>query len=167
VTSTPGRPGPTVLRIRAVRWLAAELIPFGFLAIGVLIFWRWWPGATLGFLIAVIAGVPLTVLFLYKVLGAAVAWIWPIVLVTLASTSFNAAAIHAAVSPPKTGTKVVVTSTWWLVGCGLAIVLAIIVALAAGSGERWLRRNRAGLPRNKFEAFARSRGTMARLWLPQ
>ncbi len=45
--------------------------------------------------------------------------------------------------------------------------LAVIVALAVANGERWMRHNGCNLPRNKFEAYARPRGTLARLWLPR
>jgi hypothetical protein len=37
------RPSPTILRVVAVRWLTAELIPFGCLAIGFMITRAWEP----------------------------------------------------------------------------------------------------------------------------
>jgi hypothetical protein len=37
VLDRPARPGRTILRVAAVRWLVAELIPFGCLAAGFVI----------------------------------------------------------------------------------------------------------------------------------
>jgi hypothetical protein len=171
VTSAPGRaerPGLTFLRIPAIRWLIAELIPFGCLAVGFTIINVWPAGGFLGFAIAVFAGIPATVLYLYKVLGAAIAWVWPIMVLMLAST-FVGGVIFAGSTMirPGHGTKVVITSTWWLIGECLALLLALTVAAAIANGERWMRRNRSSLPRNEFETFAKPRGTLARLWLPR
>ena len=47
------------------------------------------------------------------------------------------------------------------------MALAAVVALVAANGERWTRHNGRNLPRNKFEAYARSRSTLAWLWLPR
>jgi hypothetical protein len=49
----------------------------------------------------------------------------------------------------------------------LAVALALTVAAAVRNGERWIERNQYNLPRDKLETYIRSRGTLARLWLPR
>ena len=149
-------------------WLIAELIPFGCLALGLTIINVWHAGGFLGFIIAVIFGIPLTVAYLYKVLGAAIAWLWPITVLMLANTIVAGVIFDGPILVrPSHGTTVVITSTWWLIGGCLAFLLALTVAAAIVNGERWMRRNRFDLPRNQFETFGRPRGTLARLWLPR
>ena len=164
------QPGPTFLRYKAIRWLIAELIPFGCLAVGFTIIRAWPPAGFLGVLIAIFGTPTATIFYLYKVLGASALWILPLIVLVLPSV-FVGGVIFAGPNflHNSNGTKVelVVTSTWWLVGGCLAVLLALTVAAAVVNGERWMRRNRFNLPRNQFEAFVRSRGTLARLWLPR
>lgn len=171
MTGAPGqtrRPGPTLLRVPAIRWLIAELIPFACLAVGLTIINVWHAGGFLGFIIAVICGIPFTVVYLYKVLGAAMAWTWPITVLMLATTIVAGVIFDGSILVRGAhGTKVVLTGTWWLIGGCLAFLLALTVAAAIVNGERWVRRNWSSLPRNQFETFARPRGTLARLWLPR
>jgi hypothetical protein len=164
------RPGPTFLRVRAIRWLIAELVPFSCLAIGLAIAREWRPVAALGFVIAVLAGAPLTIFYLFKILGAAAAWIWPIILLVIGNTLIGGFIfVNSTVRDNRhpNGVKIAITETWWMIAAGLVVLLALTVAAAIANGERWIRRNRLNLPRNKFEAYARSRGTLAKLWLPR
>jgi len=170
VTSAARRaeqPGPTFLRYKAVRWLIAELIPFVFMALGFTIMRAWPAGGSIGFLVALLGGTPATIFYLYKVLGASHRWAYPLI-VLMMPLVFIAGAIFANSAYGQDGhDKVVITSAWRLSAGCLALLLVLTVAAAIVNGERWMRRNRFNLPRNQFEAFVRSRGTLARLWLPQ
>jgi NADH:ubiquinone oxidoreductase subunit 5 (subunit L)/multisubunit Na+/H+ antiporter MnhA subunit len=132
---------------------------------------RLWPAAaSLGFLFALFGGSTATFFYLYKVLGAS--WVWSLPLIVLMIPLVFVAGVIFASSTfiqNSNGTKVelAVTSTWWLVGVCLAVLLVVTVTAAIVNGERWMRRNRFNLPRNQFEAFIRSRGTLAWLWLPR
>jgi hypothetical protein len=167
----PARPGQTILRIPAVRWLIAELIPFGCTAAGLLIIRAWPPATILGGFLATFGNFALCVFYLYKVLGTAVGWLlatFPLIVANVGVGAVTIAGTATTVSPQHPdGVKILATTSWWITGACLAVTLAVTVALAVANGERWLRRNRCNLPRNKFEAHARSRGTLAWLWLPR
>lgn len=160
-----------ILRIAPVRWLIAELIPFGCLAAGLLVLRAWHPVVVLGGLLATFGNFTLCVFYLYKVLGTALGWLlatFPLIIanvgigsVTIARTATTVSAQH------PNGVKVLATTSWWIAGACLAVALAVTVALAVANGERWIRHNGGNLPRNKFEAYVRPRGTLARLWLPR
>jgi hypothetical protein len=165
------RPGPTVLRMAPARWLVAELIPFACLTLGLTIAREWRPGIAIGYLVALFGTYTLSILYLYKVLGTAVGWclsLFPLIValiwvggVTVVGSATTQRPQHPA------GTKIVATSSWWIAGTCLATALAVAVIVAIINGERWMRRNQNNLPRNRFEAYARSRGTLAHLWLPR
>jgi hypothetical protein len=168
VSGRAARRGPGLLRIAALRWLAAELIPFGCLVGGLALAREVRPAAAAGYILALFAGTPLTIFYLYKVLGSAAAWVWAIAPLMIGSTViggilFGNSEVHTSQHP--SGTRVVVTGTWWIVVAALAVVLALAVAGAIANGERWIARHAGNLPRTKFEKYARSRGTLARLWL--
>jgi hypothetical protein len=171
VSELPARPGPTILRIPAVRWMTAELVPFGCLAIGFAIAREWRPVIALGYLIVLFGTPILTAFYLYKMLGAAIGWAVPLIPLSIATTwvggvTFVGSAISRSPQDPG-GTKVEATPSWLIAAACLAAIIAGIVAAAIVNGERWMRHNRYHLPRNKFEAYARSRGTLAWLWLPR
>lgn len=169
--SRRARPGRTILRIAPVRWLVAELIPFGCLTVGLLIVRAWHPVIILGGLLATFGNFTLCVFYLYKVLGTAAGWLlatFPLIIANVGVGSVTIADTATTVSSQHPdGVKVLATTSWWIAGACLAVALAVTVALAVASGERWMRHNRYNLPRNKFEAYARSRGTLAWLWLPR
>ena len=169
--SRRARPGRTILRIAPVRWLVAELIPFGCLTVGLLIVRAWHPVIILGGLLATFGNFTLCVFYLYKVLGTAAGWLlatFPLIIANVGVGSVTIADTATTVSSQHPdGVKVLATTSWWIAGACLAVALAVTVALAVASGERWMRHNRCNLPRNKFEAYARSRGTLAWLWLPR
>src|SRR5215472_2498804 len=82
-TAVRREPGRTILRIAPVRWLVAELIPFGCL-FGGLGLARLRPvGTPFGVLIALIGGVVFTFYYLYRVLGGASPWVVPLLVVHL------------------------------------------------------------------------------------
>lgn len=171
VPEFPARPGPTVLRVPAVRWMIAELVPFGCLAIGFAIAREWRPVIALGYLIALFGMPVLTAFYLYKVLGAAIGWVVPLIPLSIATTwagavTIGGSAIGRSAQDPG-GTTIEATTSWLIATACLAAMVACIVAAAILNGERWMRHNRYNLPRNKFEAYARSRGTLAWLWLPR
>lgn len=164
------RRGTDLLRIRAVRWLIAELIPFGCLVGGLALTREGLPVAAFGYTLALVGSTPLTIWYLYKVLGSAVAWVGAIAPLMICSTViggilFGNSLVYDNQHP--NATRVVVTGIWWMVVVALAAVLALTVAAAIVNGERWITRNAGNLPRSKLERYARPRGTLARLWLPR
>ena len=171
VLDRPARPGRTILRIPALRWLIAGLIPFGCLAAGFGIARAWPPVIFLGFLLASFGNYTACVFYLYKVLGTAVGWVlatFPLIMANVAVGSVTIVGSATTRSPQHPeGVKTIATPSWWIASACLAATLAAVVAVAVANGERWSQRNRFSLPRNKFEAYARSRGTLARLWLPR
>jgi hypothetical protein len=171
VPEIPARPGPTILRVPAVRWMVAELVPFGCLAIGFAIAREWRPVIALGYLIALFGMPVLTAFYLYKVLCAAIGWVVPLIPLSIATTWAGAVTIVGSAigrSPQDPGGTTIEATTSWLIAIAcLAAIVAGIVAAAILNGERWMRHNRNNLPRNKFEAYAQSRGTLAWLWLPR
>jgi hypothetical protein len=171
VLDRPARPGGTILRIAAVRWLIAGLIPFGCLAAGLGIAWAWPPVILLGFLLASFGNYTACVFYLYKILGTAIGWVmatFPLIMANVAVGSVTIVGSATTRSPQHPdGVKTIATPAWQLASACLAVTLAAVVASAVANGERWSQRNRSSLPRNKFEAYVRSRGTLARLWLPR
>jgi hypothetical protein len=146
------------LRFAAVRWLIAELIPFGFLACGLALAREAGSaGRGIGFILAFIVGSVLTVFYLYKVLGAAIGWTIPIVVAMIAGTLIGNIVVVGYFSLEGTryagGTH---EGAYRVAFTVVLVLLAIVVALAVGNGERWLRASPAGKG---------SRGTMAQLWL--
>jgi hypothetical protein len=162
------RPGPAILRVAAVRWLTAELIPFGCLAIGLMIAREWEPLGIAGYGLAVFGSWALCVVYFYRVLGAAGGWIAALFPLIVGNVWVGAVTIAGSAMrgyPGRPGVKIVATSSWWIaMGC-LAVALAVTITAAVLNGQRWTRRNRYNLPPNKFEAYTRTRGNLARLWL--
>jgi hypothetical protein len=170
VLDRSAQPGRTILRIPAVRWLLAELIPFGFLAAGFLIAREWRPVIALGFALASFGNYAALTFYLYRVLGVAAGWVaalFPLIIANVAvgAVAFVGSATSQSPEHPG-GVKIIATSSWWIAMACLAFILAVAVAAAVANGERWIQRNRSDLPRNKFERYVRSRGTLARIWLP-
>lgn len=168
----PARPGGTILRVAAVRWTVAELIPFGCIAAGLLIIRAWPPVVVVGGLLATFGNYAACVFYLYKVLGAATGWVlatFPLIIANVAVGSVTISGTAGTDPTPQhpLGVKTIATTSWWIAGACLAVALAVTVAFAAANGERWIRHNRHNLPRNKFEAYVRSRGALAWLWLPR
>jgi hypothetical protein len=162
----PSHIAQALLRVTVVRWLAAELLALGCLAIGITIAWLWrGPGAPLGFLIALIGGTIFTTYYLYKVLGASAGWAIPLTLLLLAATILGdvVAGNGTVTDSAHPGTHLVVTSTYWLALIALTGAIALTVAAAAASGEHWTRRH---LPRDRFDAVAGPRASLAGLWRP-
>ncbi|HEX6522311.1 MAG TPA: hypothetical protein VF070_20240 [Streptosporangiaceae bacterium] len=153
-----------------MRWFIAELMPFGCIAAGFAIAGAWHPILVLGYMLAVFGSYILSLIYLYKVLGAAIGWVLALVPQIVGITGIGAVVIvgSATTTSPQHpgGVKTLPTSSWWIAGACLAVTLAVTVIAAVINGERWLQRNRHHLPRNKFEAFGHPRGTLARLWLP-
>jgi hypothetical protein len=94
------------------------------------------------------------------VLGAAIGWVVPLIPLSIATTWAGAVTIVG-------GTKIEASTSWLIAAGCLAAMVAGIVVAAVANGERWMRRNRSSLPHSKLEAYARSRGTLAWLWLPR
>jgi hypothetical protein len=122
-----------------------------------------------GYFVALFGTYTLSILYLYKVLSTAVGWclsLFPLIVaiiwvggVTVVGSATTQGPEHSA------GTKIIATTSWWTAGTCLAAALAVTVAAAIINGERWMRRNQRNLPRDKFEAYVRSRGALARLWV--
>jgi hypothetical protein len=114
----------------AVRWLVAELIPFGCLFIGMLLV----PAvAPVGFILALFGGVILTVWYLNWVQGTHAAWVLPLIGLMLPATIVGTSIFGHAVSK---GEPLVVTPAYWQAFGGLLAALAVTVALAIVNGER-------------------------------
>jgi hypothetical protein len=125
----------------------------------------------IGYFIALFGTYTLSLIYLYKVLGAAVGWCLSLVplivaLVWVGGVTFVGSATTQSAQDPV-GARIIATSSWRIAGSCLTITLALMVIAAIVNGEHWMRRNRYNLPRNKFEAYVRSRGTLAHLWLPR
>jgi hypothetical protein len=159
--------GHTMLRSAPMRYLIAELITFGCLFAGMILAREWRPvGVPVGTLIAFLGGTLITIYYLYKVLGSSAGWVLPLTLLMLGNAVLGNMVIgngtvYDAAHPR--GTHLVITGTYWTAWGSLLGAIAITVALAAASGERWARRHP---PRDRFEALARPRGRLAGLWLP-
>jgi hypothetical protein len=164
----PSRITQALLHVRFARWLVAELTALGCLTTGITIAWLWrGPGAPLGFLIALMGGTIFTTYYLYKVLGASAGWAIPLTLLLLAATILgDIVAGNGTVtdSAHPGGTHLVVTGTYWLALGAITAAIALIVAVAAASGEHWTRHHP---PRDRFDAVARPRASLAGLWNPE
>lgn len=118
-------------RSRAVRWLAAEVIPFGCLFAGLLLAWAGAP--PVGFILAFIGGTVLTSWYLNWVQDTHAAWAVPLILLMLPATIVGDCIFGHPVSH---GQPLVVTPAYWQAFVGLLAALAVTVALAAANGER-------------------------------
>lgn len=121
----------------AVRWLVAELIPFGCLFIGLLLIWA--GAGPVGFILGFAGGVILTVWYLNWVQDTHVAWVFPLIGLMLAATIigytvFGHPIVHHGSDP--TPQSLVVTPAYWEAFGGLLAALAVTVALAVMNGER-------------------------------
>lgn len=167
----PAQPERTLLRLAAVRRLIAELIPFGCLAIGFLVAREWRPVVIVGFALASFGNYAMSVFYLHRVLGAAVGWVvalFPVILGNVVVGSVTIVGSATTRSPQNLGgSKTLTTTSWWIAMACLAVALALTVAAAVRNGERWIEHNQYNLPRHKLETYIRSRGTLARLWLPR
>jgi hypothetical protein len=164
------RPAPAILRVAAVRWLTAELIPFGCLAIGFMIARAWVPLGFAGYGLAVFGSWALCVIYFYRVLGAAGEWIAALFPLIIGNVWVGAVTIVGSATGGKRGqphVKIIATSSWWIATACLAVVLAVAIMGATLNGERWTRqRNRDDLPGSESGSYPRTRGNLARLWLP-
>ena len=121
---------------RAVRWLVAELIPFGCLLIGLLLISA---VAPVGFLLAFLGGTILTAWYLNWVQDTHPIWAFPLIGLMLAATIvgdciFGHPIVHHGYDP--TPAPLVVTPAYWQAFGGLLAALAVTVALAIVNGER-------------------------------
>lgn len=122
---------------RAVRWLVAELIPFGCLFLGLLVIWA--GVAPVGFFLAFLGGTVLTIWYLNWVQDTHGAWALPLLFLLLPATYvgdsiFGHPIVHNGYDP--TATSLVVTPAYWQAFAGLLAALAVAVALAVANGER-------------------------------
>jgi hypothetical protein len=162
----------TILRVAPLRWLIAELIPFGFLAIGVLPGAAWHPIAGIFVAISLFAslfvGMPFSFIYLYKVHGTSAGWALPIILVYLCSLVM--CVIATGQGQTDNGSRVVVTGALLIATAVLLTLLAVMIAGSVVTGERWVRRNQLKIAPN--EATSRvlpygNRGISSWMWLPR
>jgi hypothetical protein len=117
---------------RGVRWLVAELIPFGCLFLGMLLVWA--GIGPVGFILALFGGVIATVWYLNWVQDTHATWVFPLIGLLLPATIVGESIFgHSALSK---GHPLVVTPAYWQAFGGLLAALAITVALAVMNGER-------------------------------
>jgi hypothetical protein len=114
-----------------MRWLAAELIPFGCLFAGLLLAWAGAP--PVGFILAFIGGTVLACWYLNWVQDTHLAWAVPLILLMLPATVVGDCIFGHPVSH---GQPLVVTPAYWQAFGGLLAALAVAVALAVANGER-------------------------------
>jgi hypothetical protein len=117
---------------RAARWLVAELVPFGCLLIGMLVIWA--GVAPVGFLVAFLANIVLTVWYLNWVQDTHPAWVFPLLALLIPATYLGDAIFSRSFT--ANGNPVVVTPAYWEAFGGLLAALAVTVALAVVNGER-------------------------------
>lgn len=164
--TTDGR-AQALFRIAPVRYLVAELIPFGCVFLCILLTWAYKPvGAPVGAIIELIGGSVGTIYYLYKVLGSSAGWAIPFLLLVLASTylTFTVMGDYRLYDNAHSqGTPVLATGADWLAWGSALGTIAVMTALAAATGERWSRRHQ---PRDRLDAISRVRGGLAWLWLP-
>jgi len=153
-------------RFAPARYLIAELIPFGFILIALILAREFRTvGAAVGFSIAFLCGTFLTAYYLYKVLGSSAAWCFPLVLLMYAQTDLAGPVLRIGIvydAAHPHGTRQFATGTDWLAWGSALGAIAVLVALAAATGERWTRRHQ---PRDRLDAISRVRGSLAWLWL--
>jgi hypothetical protein len=116
---------------RALRWLVAELIPFGCLFLGLLLVHV--GAGPVGFIVALFGGVILTVWYLNWVQDTHAAWVLPLIGLMLPATIVGISIFGHAVSK---GAPLVVTPAYWQAFAGLLAAVAVTVALAITNGER-------------------------------
>jgi hypothetical protein len=154
------------MRIMPVRFLVAELIAFGCL-IGGLELARAGSVATvictvIGSLFALVGTPVVTVYYLYRVLGAAPLWCIPLILLNIPAAYLGLIILGLEKSTNQDGlpTRIAITSTYWLAWGLLLGLIAVVVLLAAVSGERWMRRHPS---RSEFSKY-NPRGGLTRSW---
>lgn len=116
---------------RAMRWLAAELIPFGCLFAGLLVIWAGVP--PVGFFLAFLGGTVLTTWYLNWVQDTHAAWVLPLLFLVLPATIVGDCIFGHPISRDQ---PLVVTPAYWQAFGGLLAALAVTVALAIANGER-------------------------------
>ncbi len=116
---------------RPARWLAAVLVPFGSLFIGMLVAWAGAP--PVGFILALIGGTVVTCWYLNWVQDTHAAWAVPLILLMLPATVVGDCIFGHPVSH---GRPLVVTPAYWQAFGALLAALAVTVALAVANGER-------------------------------
>jgi len=117
-------------------------------------------------LISLFAGAPFSFVYLFKVHGASVGWVLPIIVVYLGSLIV----CSIAVGEGQSSTPIVVTGTWLITIAVLLTLLAAVIAASVLTGERWVRRNQLKIAPN--EAISRvlpygNRGISSWMWLPR
>ena len=122
---------------RVVRWLLAELIPFGCLFIGLLLMRAGTP--PVGFFLGFFGAVILTIWYLNWVQDTHAVWVFPLIGLVLVAmivgdSIFGHPVVHHGYDPA--GTSLVVTPAYWQAFGGLLAALAVTVALAVANGER-------------------------------
>ena len=118
-------------RPRAMRWLVAELIPFGCLFAGLLVIWAGVP--PVGFFLAFLGGTVLTVWYLNWVQDTHAAWVFPLLFLLLPATIVGDCIFGHPISRDQ---PLVVTPAYWQAFAGLLAAMAVTVALAVANGER-------------------------------
>jgi hypothetical protein len=166
----PVRSGRTILRFAAVRWLVAILIPASCLIGGLMLGREVKPaGVVIGMLFALFGCPVFTTFYLYKVLGASSVWVLPLILLDIPGTIVGSLILinRTFTNDHHPGrSQLIITGTYWIAWASILAMMAVTIILAIINGEQWMRNNRDSLPRNKFEAYARSRGSLAaRLWI--
>jgi hypothetical protein len=115
---------------RALRWLVAELIPFGCVLVGLVLTRA---GAGPVSFILGLCGIILTAWYLNWVQDTHPLWVLPLIGFMLPAVYVGLLIFGHAVSK---GEPLVVTPTYWQVFGGLLAALAVTVALAVANGER-------------------------------
>jgi len=116
---------------RELRWLVAELIPFGFIFVAMVL--TLVGAALVGFILGAFIGIPLTLVYLNWVQDAHSAWILPLIGLMFPAIYTGMLIFGHTISK---GEPLVVTPAYWQAFGGLLAALAVTVALAVVNGER-------------------------------
>lgn len=158
---------PGLMRVGPVRWLSAELVPLGFLALGLGLPWAWRPVGWFA-VIGLIGGPSLGFVYLFKMHGASIGWLAPLIIVYLGA--YFVGALVLGLGTGLGNKPITVNAAWRVAAIILVVLLAAVVAAAVATGERWVRRNRIRIAPSEAASWLLPQGNRGiwapRAWLP-
>ncbi|HYZ54537.1 MAG TPA: hypothetical protein VE733_13700 [Streptosporangiaceae bacterium] len=139
------------------RWLVAALVPLAFLGTGAVVTGLWPAFVLAEIMVGGIIGPALTVVYLYRVHGASVHWLWPLMILMFGLAIDGALAIsatrHGHIHPGAAVAAVIA-------GAVGVVLLELAVLGAAANGARWVH-GFYGSRKQRYELLASGRGSVA------
>lgn len=118
------------------QWLVAELVPLTFLGIGAIVTALWPDLAIVEINLGIIIGPALTIVYLYRLHGASVHWLWPLIVLMSGLAIDGALAISAA----RHGTIHPAAATAALISGVIGFLLLELTMIGAvANGTHWVR----------------------------